>query len=68
LLREAKARRDRLFPNGVIYGEREMGGLHVLYLLPDRPALYGLPEGLAGGGALGAALGRVTGFALGRRA
>lgn len=67
LLREAKARRDKLFPRGVIYGEREMGGLHVLYLLPGPPALYGLPEGLAGAGALGAALERVTRFALSGR-
>ncbi len=65
LLREARARRDRFFPKGVVYGEREMGGLHVLYLLPDSPALYGLPEGLARGGAAGAVLARVTRFALG---
>ncbi|HEX9897633.1 MAG TPA: 4Fe-4S dicluster domain-containing protein [Candidatus Methylomirabilis sp.] len=68
LLREAKTRRDNHFPNGVVYGEREMGGLHVLYLLPDRPALYGLLEGLAGSAVLGATLDRVTRFALGRRA
>jgi len=58
LLREARARRDRFFPRGVIYGEREMGGLHTLYLLPGPSALYGLPQGLAGGGGLGAALRR----------
>src|SRR3990170_9127193 len=63
LLREAKARRDKLFPNGVIYGERELGGLHVLYLLPQPPARYGLPDGLAGIGALGAVADRVKDFA-----
>jgi hypothetical protein len=64
-LREAKARRDTFCPQGVVYGEREMGGLHVLYLLPESPAAYGLPEGLARGGAAGAILARVTRFALG---
>ncbi len=31
-------------PNLHLYGEREFGGLHVLYLLPEDPALYGLSE------------------------
>ena len=32
-----------------LYGEREFGGLHVLYLLPESPELYGLPTGAATG-------------------
>lgn len=31
-------------PNAYLYGEKELGGLHVMYVLADRPALYGLPE------------------------
>lgn len=27
-----------------LYGERELGGLHVLYLLPGDPVVYGLPK------------------------
>ncbi len=27
-----------------LYGEEELGGLHVLYILDDSPAVYGLPE------------------------
>jgi len=27
-----------------LYGEKELGGLNVLYVLADRPAAYGLPE------------------------
>ena len=27
-----------------LYGERELGGLHVIYLLPEEPAVYGLPK------------------------
>ena len=27
-----------------LYGENELEGLHVLYLLPDTPEVYGLPE------------------------
>jgi hypothetical protein len=67
-LREAKARRDTFCPQGVVYGEREMGGLHVLYLLPESPAHYGLPENLAGTGTMGAMLDRLTRFALAGRA
>jgi len=29
--------------NAYLYGEREMGGLHVMYVLDDSPAVYGLP-------------------------
>jgi len=31
------------YPNATLYGERELGGLHVLYLLADKPEVYGLP-------------------------
>lgn len=27
-----------------VYGEKELGGLHTLYVLTDRPAVFGLPE------------------------
>jgi formate dehydrogenase iron-sulfur subunit len=30
-------------PNACIYGENELGGLHVLYVLDDSPEAYGLP-------------------------
>jgi formate dehydrogenase iron-sulfur subunit len=30
-------------PNAYLYGEKELGGLHVLYALPDSPESYGLP-------------------------
>ncbi len=29
--------------NATLYGDKELGGLHVLYVLDDSPALYGLP-------------------------
>ena len=29
--------------NASIYGENELGGLHVMYVLDDSPAVYGLP-------------------------
>ncbi|MFH1003303.1 MAG: 4Fe-4S dicluster domain-containing protein [Chloroflexota bacterium] len=29
--------------NAYLYGDRELGGLHVLYVLADSPATYGLP-------------------------
>ena len=30
--------------NAYLYGERELGGLQVMFVLADRPSLYGLPE------------------------
>ncbi|HLQ37130.1 MAG TPA: hypothetical protein VK348_04990, partial [Planctomycetota bacterium] len=27
-----------------LYGENEYGGLHALFLLTDKPAVYGLPD------------------------
>ena len=34
------------YPNASLYGgdEYELGGLHVIYMLDDRPSVYGLPE------------------------
>jgi formate dehydrogenase iron-sulfur subunit len=31
-------------PNATLYGEDEMGGLHTLYVLTDKPSEFGLPE------------------------
>jgi len=31
------------YNDAYLYGEREMGGLHVMYVLDDSPAVYGLP-------------------------
>jgi len=31
------------YTNANLYGEKELGGLHVLYALDDSPAVYGLP-------------------------
>jgi formate dehydrogenase iron-sulfur subunit len=32
------------YTDATLYGEHELGGLHVLYVLQERPAVYGLPE------------------------
>jgi formate dehydrogenase iron-sulfur subunit len=34
----------RGYAGATLYGEHELGGLHVLYVLQERPAVYGLPE------------------------
>ena len=31
------------YPNAYLYGAKELGGLHVLYVLDDSPKVYGLP-------------------------
>ena len=31
------------YANAYLYGEKELGGLHVMYVLDDHPAIYGLP-------------------------
>ena len=31
------------FSNAYLYGDRELNGLHVMYVLDDSPAVYGLP-------------------------
>jgi formate dehydrogenase beta subunit len=47
LLAEAKERVTQLqskgFTNSYLYGERELNGLHVLYILDDSPEKFGLP-------------------------
>lgn len=46
LLQEAKNRLTAMkttYPNANLYGEKELGGLHVLYLLKDKPILYAFP-------------------------
>ena len=48
MLLKAHARVEQLkqagFPNANLYGETEMGGLGRLYVLKERPSVYGLPE------------------------
>jgi formate dehydrogenase iron-sulfur subunit len=48
LVAEARQRVTELKSNGYsnayLYGENELGGLHVLYILNDSPEIYGLPE------------------------
>lgn len=47
LLAEGKNRVQSLktagYSNAYLYGENELGGLHVLYVLDDSPEVYGLP-------------------------
>jgi formate dehydrogenase iron-sulfur subunit len=47
LVAEGKKRVQELqakgWTNANLYGEKELGGLHVLYVLDDSPAVYGLP-------------------------
>jgi formate dehydrogenase iron-sulfur subunit len=31
------------YPNANVYGEHELGGLHTIYVLTDRPSVFGLP-------------------------
>jgi len=48
LLAEGRQRVQALkakgYANATLYGEEELGGLHVLYVLDDSPAVYDLPE------------------------
>ena len=41
---ERLAQAKKLYPDSRIYGKDELGGLGVIYILPDSPAKYGLPE------------------------
>ncbi|WP_418790454.1 4Fe-4S dicluster domain-containing protein [Phosphitispora sp. TUW77] len=46
MLAQAKQRVSVLYNKGVnaqVYGENELGGLHVIYVLDDEPEVYGLP-------------------------
>jgi len=48
LVKEGLARVETLRktnPDSTLYGENELGGLHVLYVLDDSPQVYGLPVG-----------------------
>ncbi|HYG59653.1 MAG TPA: 4Fe-4S dicluster domain-containing protein [Symbiobacteriaceae bacterium] len=40
------ALRRQGYANASLYGAEELGGLHELYVLTDRPAAFGLPEGV----------------------
>ncbi len=42
--KEVQRLQQRGYAMATLYGEHELGGLHVLYVLQDRPAVYGLPE------------------------
>jgi len=47
LLNEARARVEKLrarYPGARVYGDRELKGLHMVYVLDDAPKVYGLPE------------------------
>ena len=48
LIAEGKQRvsaiKSKGFSDANLYGENELGGLHVMYVLDDRPSVYGLPE------------------------
>lgn len=47
LIAEAKKRvadlKAKGWTNATLYGENELGGLHVMYVLDDHPQVYGLP-------------------------
>jgi len=46
LLEEGQERVERLRnknPGAVFYGDKQLGGLHVMYVLDDSPQVYGLP-------------------------
>ena len=43
LVAEGKKRVQNSGGNAYLYGEKELGGLHVMYVLDDSPAVYGLP-------------------------
>lgn len=42
--RERVAELTKTYPNARFYGENELGGLHVMYILKDTPVIYQLPE------------------------
>lgn len=47
LVKQGRARVDDLratYPKAYLYGENELGGLHVMYVLTDEPNIHGLPE------------------------
>jgi len=40
---QVRALRNDSYPDASLYGEYELGGLLVIYVLDDRPSVYGLP-------------------------
>ena len=38
-----KALQTKGYSDAYLYGDRELGGLHVMYVLDDSPEVYGLP-------------------------
>ena len=47
LVRQGRARVDNLkatYPKAYLYGENELGGLHVMYVLTEELSIHGLPE------------------------
>jgi formate dehydrogenase iron-sulfur subunit len=47
LVKQGKERVTELvktYPDATFYGEKELGGLHVMYILKDKPTAYSLPE------------------------
>ncbi|MFH1639073.1 MAG: 4Fe-4S dicluster domain-containing protein [Chloroflexota bacterium] len=47
LVEKGKARVSAIkakYPDAYLYGENELGGLHVMYILTDKPTVHGLPE------------------------
>jgi formate dehydrogenase iron-sulfur subunit len=42
--RRVQALEARGYANACVYGENELGGLHTIYVLTDRPSVFGLPE------------------------
>lgn len=47
LVEQGRARVDALkvtYPKARLYGEKELGGLHVIYILTEEPDAHGLPE------------------------
>lgn len=47
LVAQGRARVDALkatYPKAYLYGENELGGLHVMYVLTEEPSVHGLPD------------------------
>lgn len=41
--KRVQALKDKGYSNAYLYGDKELGGLHVMYVLDDSPEVYGLP-------------------------
>ena len=41
--KRVRALEDKGYGNACLYGDKELGGLHVMYVLDDSPEVYGLP-------------------------